>query len=159
MGCSAAAKIGKISSVNCAIFFCMHAFLAQYIWVEKLTREKVQKLRKERKRKEKSVQWTVRKKKWLWSYHQKNLKSGRPKLSTHWHTMVHPKGKIDLGGLSWSSVSLTVWPEPILKKVSGRWQIPPQHHSTYLGGPESPLIEIPPFRPHSIKFQKSFFLD
>ena len=41
----------------------------------------------------------------------------------------------------------TVWPEPILKKVSGWWQIPPQHQSTYLGGPESVSIEIPPFRP------------
>ena len=31
-------------------------------------------------------------------------------------------------------------------KVSGWWQIPPQHQSTYLGGPESASIEIPPFR-------------
>ena len=46
-----------------------------------------------------------------------------------------------------SSISSTVWPEPILKKVSGWWQIPPQHQSTYLGGPESASIEIPPFRP------------
>ena len=52
----------------------------------------------------------------------------------------------------------TVWPEPILIKVSGWWQIPPpQHQSTYLGGPESASIEIPPFRPHFIKFQKKFF--
>ena len=31
--------------------------------------------------------------------------------------------------------------------------------STYLGGPELASIEIPPFRPHFIKFQKKFFLD
>ena len=41
----------------------------------------------------------------------------------------------------------TVWPEPIWIKVSGWWQIPPQHQSTYLRGPESASIEIPPFRP------------
>ena len=46
-----------------------------------------------------------------------------------------------------------------LEKVSGWWQIPPQHQSTYLGGPESASIEIPPFRPYFIKFQKKFFLD
>ena len=28
---------------------------------------------------------------------------------------------------------------------------------TYLGGPESASIEIPPFRPHFIKFSKSVF--
>ena len=37
------------------------------------------------------------------------------------------------------------------------------HHSirvhTYVGGPELASIEIPPFRLHSIKFQKMFFLD
>ena len=38
----------------------------------------------------------------------------------------------------------TVWPQPIWKKTW--WQIPPQHQSTYLGGPESASIEIPPFR-------------
>ena len=37
----------------------------------------------------------------------------------------------------------TVWPEPIWIKVSGLWQIPPQHQSTFLEGPESSLIEIP----------------
>ena len=41
---------------------------------------------------------------------------------------------------------LTVWPQPIWKKVRTWWQIPPQHQSTYLGGPESASIEIPPFR-------------
>ena len=41
----------------------------------------------------------------------------------------------------------TVWPQPIWKKVRSWWQIPPQHQSTYLGGPESASIEIPPFRP------------
>ena len=46
----------------------------------------------------------------------------------------------------------TVWPQPILKKVRTWWQIPPQDQSTHLGGPESASIEIPPFRPHFIKF-------
>ena len=32
-------------------------------------------------------------------------------------------------------------------KVKTWWQILPQHQSTYLGGPESASIEIPPFRP------------
>ena len=41
----------------------------------------------------------------------------------------------------------TVWPQPIWKKVRTWWQIPPQHQSTYLGGPESASIEIPPFGP------------
>ena len=41
----------------------------------------------------------------------------------------------------------TVWPQPIWKKVRSWWQIPPQHQSAYLGGPESALIEIPHFRP------------
>ena len=40
-----------------------------------------------------------------------------------------------------------VWPQPIWIKVRSSWQIPPQHQSTYLGGPESASIEIPPFRP------------
>ena len=40
----------------------------------------------------------------------------------------------------------TVWPQPIWKKVRTSWQIPRQHQSTYLGGPESASIEIPPFR-------------
>ena len=31
----------------------------------------------------------------------------------------------------------TVWPQPIWKKVRSSWQIPPQHQSTYLGGPKS----------------------
>ena len=34
-------------------------------------------------------------------------------------------------------------------KVRSWWQIQTQHQSTYLGGPESVLMEIPPFRPHS----------
>ena len=41
----------------------------------------------------------------------------------------------------------TVRPEPIWKKVSGWWQILPQHQSIYLRGPESASIKIPPFRP------------
>ena len=40
--------------------------------------------------------------------------------------------------------TFTVWPQPIWKKVRSWWQIPPQHQSTYLGGPESASIEIPP---------------
>ena len=51
----------------------------------------------------------------------------------------------------------TVWPEPIWKKVSDWWQIPPEHQSTYLGGPESASIEITPFRPHFVKFSKTVF--
>ena len=53
-----------------------------------------------------------------------------------------------------SSRHLTVWPQPIWIKVRSSWQIPLQHQSTYLGGPKSASIEIPPFRPHFIKFQK-----
>ena len=49
---------------------------------------------------------------------------------------------------------LTVWPQPIWKKLG---QIPTQHQSTYLGGSESASIEIPPFRPHFIKFSKKNF--
>ena len=56
-----------------------------------------------------------------------------------------------------NKTSFTVWPQPILSKVSGWWQIPPQHQRTYLGGPESASIEITPFRPHFIRFQKKFF--
>ena len=41
----------------------------------------------------------------------------------------------------------TVWLQPIWKKVRTWWQIPTQHQSTYLGGPESASIEIPPFGP------------
>ena len=58
--------------------------------------------------------------------------------------------------------TFTVWPEPIWIKVSGWWQIPPQHQITYLGGPESASIEIPPFRPFlwskfsKIKYFKKF---
>ena len=51
--------------------------------------------------------------------------------------------------------TLTVWPQPIWKKVVTWWQIPPQHQSTYLGGPESASIEIPPLRPHFIQFSKT----
>ena len=39
--------------------------------------------------------------------------------------------------------------------MSGWWQIPTQHQSTYLRGPESASIEIPSFRPHFIKFSKT----
>ena len=49
------------------------------------------------------------------------------------------------------------WPQSIWKKVRTWWQIPLQHQSTYtyLGGPESASIEIPPFRPFLwCKFQK-----
>ena len=53
----------------------------------------------------------------------------------------------------------TVWPQSIWIKVRTSWQIPPQHQSTCLGGPESASVEIPPFRPHFIKFQKKFFSD
>ena len=34
-----------------------------------------------------------------------------------------------------------------------------QHQSTYLGGPESVSIEIPPFKPHFIKFSKTIFYE
>ena len=44
-------------------------------------------------------------------------------------------------------VKSTVWPQPIWIKVRTSWQIPLQHQSIYLGGPESASIEIPPFRP------------
>ena len=40
----------------------------------------------------------------------------------------------------------TDWPEPIWIKVNGWWQILPQHQRTYLTGPESASIEIPPFQ-------------
>ena len=50
---------------------------------------------------------------------------------------------IELIWLFWN----TIWPEPIWIKVSGWWQISPQHQSTYLRGPESESIEIPLFRP------------
>ena len=42
-------------------------------------------------------------------------------------------------------------------KVRSWWQIPTQHQSTRIGGPESASIEIPPSRPHFIKFQKEVF--
>ena len=48
---------------------------------------------------------------------------------------------------------LTVWPEPTWIKVKKSWQIP-LYQSTYLGGPESASIEIPPFRPQFTKFSK-----
>ena len=38
---------------------------------------------------------------------------------------------------------VTVWPQPIWKKVRSSWQMPPQHQSTYPGGAESASIEIP----------------
>ena len=53
----------------------------------------------------------------------------------------------------------TVWPEPIWIKVKSWWQILPQHQSTYLRGPEYASIEIPPFRPHFIKFSKTVFYE
>ena len=34
----------------------------------------------------------------------------------------------------------------------------PHHQSTYPRGPESASIEIPPFRPHFIKFSKTVFM-
>ena len=61
-------------------------------------------------------------------------------------------------------LSITVWPQPIWIKVRTWWQIPPQHQSTYLGGPESASIEIPPFRPFlwskfsKIKIFKNFWI-
>ena len=33
--------------------------------------------------------------------------------------------------------TVTVWPQPIWLKVRTSWEIPPQHQSTYLGGPKS----------------------
>ena len=40
-------------------------------------------------------------------------------------------------------------------KVKSWRQILPQHQSTYLRGPESASIEIPPNRPHIINFSKT----
>jgi hypothetical protein len=34
----------------------------------------------------------------------------------------------------------------------------PQHQSTNLRGPESASIEIPPFRPHFMKFSKTVLM-
>ena len=52
----------------------------------------------------------------------------------------------------------TVWPQPIWITVRTWWQIPSQHQSTYLGGPESASIEIPPFRPFFyVNFWNFFF--
>ena len=39
------------------------------------------------------------------------------------------------------------------------WQIPPQHQSTYLRGPEPASIDIPSFRLHFIKFSKTVFYE
>ena len=50
--------------------------------------------------------------------------------------------------IKWKSAQSTVWPEPIWIKVKKSWLLLPQHQRTYLGGPESASIEIPPFRPH-----------
>ena len=50
--------------------------------------------------------------------------------------------------LSGLTATITVCPEPIWIKVNCRWQLLPQHQTTYLRGPESASIEIPPFRPH-----------
>jgi hypothetical protein len=56
-----------------------------------------------------------------------------------------------------SSERTTVWPEPIWIKVPGWWQIPPQHQSTYLEGPESPSMKIPPFQTSLYKISKVNF--
>ena len=79
---------------------------------------------------------------------------------SHWYTallycdwLFRPS----LPNLRYRAAWHTVWPQPISKKVRSWWQIPLQHQSTYLGGPESASIEIPPFRLHIIKFQKKFF--
>ena len=60
---------------------------------------------------------------------------------------VHEKTKGSESSLTSKWQASTVWPEPTWIKVSGWWQIPSQHHSTYLRGPESASIEIPPLRP------------
>ena len=65
--------------------------------------------------------------------------------------------KLSSRAFKWTST--TVWPEPIWTKVSGWWQIPPLHQRTYLGGPESASIDIPPFRSHFIKFSKTVFYE
>ena len=39
------------------------------------------------------------------------------------------------------------------------WKILPQHQCSYLWGPESASIKIPPFRPHFIKFSKIVFYE
>ena len=57
---------------------------------------------------------------------------------------------------SWLQL-ITVWSEPIWIKVKKSWLLLPQHQSTYARGPESVSIEIPPFRPHFIKFSKTVF--
>ena len=59
-------------------------------------------------------------------------------------------------GLPYNCIA-TVWPEPIWIKVNSSWLLLPQHQSTYLRGPESASIEIPPFRAHFIKFSKTVF--
>ena len=56
------------------------------------------------------------------------------------------------------SAIFTVWPEPNLIKVSGWWQMPPQHQSAYIGKPESASIEIPPFQTSLHKIFKNWFL-
>ena len=53
--------------------------------------------------------------------------------------------------------SVTVWPEPIWKKVYTSELLLPQHQRKYPRGPESALIEIPPFRPYFITFSKTVF--
>ena len=53
----------------------------------------------------------------------------------------------------------TVWPEWIWIKVKKSQLSLPQHQSTYPRGPESELIEIPPFRPHFINFSKTDFYE
>ena len=57
-----------------------------------------------------------------------------------------------------SCLQSTVWPQPIWKKL----ELGDKYHHTYLGGPESASIEIPPFRPFlwskfpKIKISKNF---
>ena len=92
-------------------------------------------------------------------------------LTPHIHILFHSTGQND--GEKWSKKyfylirivhkkwhsSKYAWPEPNCIQVSGWWQIPPQNQSTYLGGPEYLSIEIPPFRPHFIKFSKIVFYE
>ena len=49
----------------------------------------------------------------------------------------------------------TVWPQPIWIRVNCWWQILPQHQSTYIRGPESVSIEIPPYQTKIYLLSKS----
>ena len=44
-----------------------------------------------------------------------------------------------------NTAMITVWPEPLWKKVKTSQLLLPQHQSTYPRDPESASIEIPPF--------------